>query len=171
MNRQKHYSGPSSYNIKDFLFQCWHVELHVREVPAARQPQPLTMLSRTELICYSTQQQVRYHPPLCMEQYLRCSGQKPSPGTPTLTGFKNLSRKYPTWKIKMRHSTKLRYAETNYAWLEDRLEDLKNRSCRNNLRLEGLSESVTMKGLHNICESELLHALGLGWSCRVKLAH
>lgn len=41
----------------------------------------------------------------------------------------------------------------------DKLEDLENRSRRNNLRLVGLPETVVMKDLQALCEKDLSQAL------------
>ncbi|XP_075204527.1 uncharacterized protein LOC142310762 [Anomaloglossus baeobatrachus] len=56
-------------------------------------------------------------------------------------------------------------------YLRDKAEDLENRSRRNNLRIVGLPESVSMGQLDNICELELPQALGIKAKFRVERAH
>lgn len=53
----------------------------------------------------------------------------------------------------------------------DKLEDLENRSRRNNLRMVGLPESVPQKDLQHICEIDLPKTLGLSHACRVERVH
>ncbi|KAM4013454.1 uncharacterized protein ACNLHF_003531 [Anomaloglossus baeobatrachus] len=56
-------------------------------------------------------------------------------------------------------------------YLKDKAEDLENRSRRNNLRIVGLPESVSIGQLDNICELELPQALGIKAKFRVERAH
>lgn len=51
------------------------------------------------------------------------------------------------------------------------MENLENRLFRNNLRMVGLPESILMKALQNICETDLQQALGFSHHCRVERAH
>lgn len=55
--------------------------------------------------------------------------------------------------------------------LELKVDDLENRSRRNNLRLVGLPELVSPSDLQYICEVEIPKALGLDHRCRVERAH
>lgn len=55
--------------------------------------------------------------------------------------------------------------------LRDRLEDLENRSRRNNLRLLGLPEGVKAQALKEICKLDLPKALGLDGKHKVERAH
>lgn len=45
--------------------------------------------------------------------------------------------------------------------LADKIEDLENRSCRNNLRVIGLPEKYKLQQLLEICQMEILKALGI----------
>lgn len=67
--------------------------------------------------------------------------------------------------------TKLKSAAGKTDLLEDRLEDLVNRSHHNNLFIVGLTESVKTDNLREICEGELPRALGLNHKCRIEQVH
>lgn len=55
--------------------------------------------------------------------------------------------------------------------LHDRMEDLENRSRRNNLRIIGLPESYKPGSLLDLCTSIILEALGMNRRCTVERAH
>lgn len=55
--------------------------------------------------------------------------------------------------------------------LSEKVDDLENRSRRNNLRIVGLPESILPADLPTICEKELPGALGLTDTCKVERAH
>lgn len=55
--------------------------------------------------------------------------------------------------------------------LSDKLEDLKNRSSRNNLRIMGLPESFKLQLPLDLCKSTILKALGIQGTCTAKCAH
>lgn len=55
--------------------------------------------------------------------------------------------------------------------IRDKLEDLENRSRRNNLRMVGLSEDIPQRDLQHICEVDLPKSLGLSHACRVERVH
>lgn len=55
--------------------------------------------------------------------------------------------------------------------LGEKVEDLENRSRRNNLCILGIPESVPQKDLMLFCEQELPTALGLPHRCKVERAH
>lgn len=68
-------------------------------------------------------------------------------------------------------TTKLGAMSSTMTQVTEKLEDLENRSRRNNWRLVGLSEAVSQAELQTICETELPRALGIQRSCRVERAH
>lgn len=55
--------------------------------------------------------------------------------------------------------------------LSEKVDDLENRSRRNNLRIVGLPESILPAELPMICEKELPEILGLTTICKVERAH
>ena len=55
--------------------------------------------------------------------------------------------------------------------LHERMEDLENRSRRNNLRIIGLPETYKPGSLLDICSTALPESLGLGRKCVVERAH
>lgn len=65
-------------------------------------------------------------------------------------------------------SMKFLSLESKMAQLGEKMEDLENRSQRNNLRLVSLPEIITARDLHPLCETELL---GRNHHCRVERAH
>lgn len=67
--------------------------------------------------------------------------------------------------------TELSSMKSTVEQLTDKMDDLENRSRRNNLRVVGLPETILMKDLQRFCELDLPHALGIDRSCRVERAH
>lgn len=61
--------------------------------------------------------------------------------------------------------------ESKVGLLEERLEDLENRSRCKNLHAVGLLESGKYGDLQALCEAELPQALGLTQKCRIYRAH
>lgn len=55
--------------------------------------------------------------------------------------------------------------------LGNKLEDLENRSRRNNLCILGIPEAVPQKKLVALCKHELPTALGITRICKVEMAH
>lgn len=55
--------------------------------------------------------------------------------------------------------------------IKDRLDDLENRSRRNNLRIVELPESYVKQILLNITQMEISKALGLPQQCMAERAH
>lgn len=55
--------------------------------------------------------------------------------------------------------------------LSEKIDDLENRSRRNNLRILGLPEDIPQHELVTICEKELPETLGLPNICKVERAH
>lgn len=55
--------------------------------------------------------------------------------------------------------------------LREKVDDLENRSRRNNLRILGLPEDIPQQELANICEKEIPELLRLPASCKVERAH
>lgn len=55
--------------------------------------------------------------------------------------------------------------------LSEKVDDLENRSRRNNLSITGLPETILQTDLLTLCERELPEALGLQATCKVERAH
>lgn len=55
--------------------------------------------------------------------------------------------------------------------LTDKLDDLENRSRRNNIRIVGLPEQYKASELKDICEQTIPKALGIKTTCTVERAH
>lgn len=55
--------------------------------------------------------------------------------------------------------------------LKDWLQELENRSHRNDLRAVDLPESVKYSNLQALCEADLPQALGLNHKCRIERVH
>lgn len=68
-------------------------------------------------------------------------------------------------------SSKLCSMVSNMSQITNKLEDLENRSRRNNLRMVGLPESILMQDLQKMCEIDLPRKLGMNHPCRVERAH
>lgn len=56
-------------------------------------------------------------------------------------------------------------------YLQDKVDDLENRSCRNNLRFIGVPESIKSSALTNFCSLVIPQALGFNQPCQVERAH
>lgn len=67
--------------------------------------------------------------------------------------------------------TEVRQTTASQTRMELKLDDLENRSRRNNLRLVGLPEAVKLEDLQYLFEVELAKSLGLDHKCRVERAH
>ncbi|XP_069821038.1 zinc finger protein 850-like [Dendropsophus ebraccatus] len=65
----------------------------------------------------------------------------------------------------------LRELQRENGKLWDRVEDLENRSRRNNLRIVGVTEAVPQKDLRQLCESDLPELLHIPRLCKVERAH
>lgn len=56
-------------------------------------------------------------------------------------------------------------------YLQDKVDDLENRSRRNNLRFVGVPESIKSVDLQTFCSHTIPQALGLSHPCKVERAH
>lgn len=55
----------------------------------------------------------------------------------------------------------LNNSDRRYQYLADKIEDLENRSHRNNLRVIGLPESYKLQQLLELCQTDIPKALGI----------
>lgn len=71
----------------------------------------------------------------------------------------------------LEHLVRIQTLETNLTLMAEKLDDLKDRSRGNNLRIMGIPESIKTADLFRICKQDIPKALRIDKDCTAEGAH